>query len=69
VRECHTIAAWRVVPVARKKLPVVPQDRCWGPAAGAELQSGEAVALGYKQLQLAEKVYAVYEAGPQGYVH
>src|SRR5260370_33156745 len=30
---------------APERLPGVPQDRCWGPATGAELRSGEAFAL------------------------
>src|SRR5271166_1227680 len=42
-KNCKADSAWnRRTP---KWLPGVPQDRCWGPAAGAELHSGEAFAL------------------------
>src|SRR5271157_2867128 len=65
-KNCKADSAWNRR--APEGLPGVPQDRCWGPATGAELQSGEAYALWLQAAGCAEKVYAVYEAGPLGYV-
>src|SRR5271165_5838498 len=42
-KNCKADSAWNRR--APEGLPGVPQDRCWGPATGAELQSGEAFAL------------------------
>src|SRR5271166_3461689 len=42
-KNCKADSAWNRR--APEGLPGVPQDRCWGPATGAELQSGEAYAL------------------------
>src|SRR5271165_2335896 len=41
-KNCKADSAWNRR--APEGLPGVPQDRCWGPATGAELQSGEAYA-------------------------
>src|SRR5271157_2213534 len=52
-KNCKADSAWnRRTP---KWLPGVPQDRCWGPAAGAELHSGEAFALWFQAAAVGRK--------------
>src|SRR5271168_4542992 len=52
-KNCKADSAWNRR--APEKLPGVPQDRCRGPAAGAELHSGEAFALLFQAAAVGRK--------------
>src|SRR6266446_6950111 len=47
--------------------PGVPQDRCWGPATGAELQFGEAYALWLQAAGVGRKGLRGPRSRPLGY--
>src|SRR5271165_7298303 len=65
-KNCKADSAWNRR--APEGLSGVPQNRCWGLQPVQSFSLEKLLLFGYKQLGLAEKVYAVYEAGPLGYV-